>query len=193
MHARAEVSKYLSCGWTCEIQERFTATVDKVHTDLTSQSGNTYTLANAFKLSLKHMRTQTAHTQTARRENHRSCGAEGSWQKRAPRGTNNDSSVTAHPLPYLQKTQILQYTQTNTYALQTNAHISFVWLSEMRHKPSLQLIVVQSSRRKPWSSTGKSMWHVSMCRLLWEEGKCLSQCICWGIYTQKSTCAWAWV
>lgn len=29
--------------------------------------------------------------------------------------------------------QILQYTQTNTYVLQPNAHTSFVRLSEMRH------------------------------------------------------------
>ena len=186
MHARAEVSKYLSCGWTCEIQECFTAT------DLTSQSGNTYTLANAFKLSLRHMRTQVhTHTNSTKRESQKLWG----WRKLAEKGSQRykqwqQCNSPPSTLPPKKKNKNPP-TQTNTS--QTNAHISFVSLSEMRHKPSLQLIVVQSSRRKPWSSTGKSMWHVSMCRLLWEEGKYLSQCICWGIYTQKSTCASVWV
>lgn len=46
----------------CEVQERFAANVDKVHTDMTGLSGNTDPLANTLlQVSLKHTHAHTQH------------------------------------------------------------------------------------------------------------------------------------
>ncbi len=74
-----------------------------------SRSGNTYAMANTFKLS-KHTCTHGMERESQKLE------AEGGWQRRAPRGTNTDSSVTAHRLPYLPKTN---------HPVHTNKHICF--------------------------------------------------------------------
>lgn len=110
---------HLSCGWKCEIQDRFTATVDKVLTDMKSPSGNTYTEANTLELCLTH--THTHKIEGERERKSQELGDEGGWQRWAPRGTNTDSYVHRPTLPASSK-QILPYTQTNTHALQTNAH-----------------------------------------------------------------------
>lgn len=112
-HTQVEWSKYLFCGRKCEIQERFTATVDKVRTDMMSLSGNTYTLANTLKLCLKHRHT-------AMERESQKLGADGGWQKRAPRGANKDSSVTAHHLPYLHTTST--HKQTHMFCKQKHIY-----------------------------------------------------------------------
>lgn len=128
VRTQVERSKHLSCGWKCEIQEGFTATVDKVHTDMMSLSGNTYTLANTLKLSLKHTHAR-GHTRHGER-----IAEAGGWRRLAEKGSHrykHRQQCNSPPSPLPPKKQIIQYTQTNTYAFQTNAHISFVRLSEI--------------------------------------------------------------
>lgn len=73
-----------------------------------------------FKSLLKTHTQIHMHTPSIKRESQK-LGAEGGWQRRAPRGANTDSSETTHPLSYLPKTNLSIH--TNKHMLYKQMHI----------------------------------------------------------------------
>lgn len=118
----------------------------------------------------KTLRAPVKNTHTHRSQQ---LGAGGGWQRRAPRGTNTDSRITAHPRPYLPKTN---------HPLLTNKHICFTnklaYIICQTVGSELTFIVANCFALKQEKAL-KRFWrgHVCLCVGFYEGGASVYLCL----------------